>query len=784
MLFGLGVSAVALGATLRVPQDYATIQIAVNAAVSGDSVLVGPGSWAGFNVAIPLTVRSSGGAGATTVTGGGNLIQLNAGADLSLAGFLLVPTGTRALRVRNGARLVATDLIMRDVAITQIGAFAIVERGGTGEFYNVTVERVALGASHGVLDLDGDVIVQDAHFTDNTAQEGGFAYLESATAKLVVTGGAYTGGRAARGGAIYLAGGTLSIDGGAVFSTNTATTSGGAIHVNASTLVDLRDVTFAGNSAPSGGAIYQSPAPGSTIARATFCANHATAGAGGAMYADTPTGTSTWTNNLFVENTATTEGGAVHALKAASAVIANNTFTGNAAGPNGGAALRLKTSGAATVINNVFANSSAGNGVVRDAVVTGAATYDAWYLNSPAHQTGYTLDATHLIDANPLFTAYTANGDCTDDRLWPTKGSPLIDRGDIAMKDSDGTRSDLGAYGGPGAISIADADGDGVLSGDDCDDNDAKIGLPTTWYLDGDNDGWGSGATSACVAPPGASAADGDCNDADGAIHPTATELCDGVDNNCDLAVDEAGAVGSTPWYADDDTDGFGAGPGTTACAAPAGYVGTDDDCDDNDAAFHPGAPETCTDTVDFNCDGSVALADADKDGHPACEECDDSEASIYPGAPELCDGLDQDCDGKVPTEEQDGDGDGSRVCDGDCDDGDATVYPGAPDEPGDGIDADCDGEDGIDTDVVDADGDGFPGGATGADCDDEDPDVNPDAADPPGDGVDQNCSGTDADVLYVGGLPGGCGCRTGNALDARMFVLGLMIITTRRRRR
>jgi hypothetical protein len=47
------------------------------------------------------------------------------------------------------------------------------------------------------------------------------------------------------------------------------------------------------------------------------------------------------------------------------------------------------------------------------------------------------------------------------------------------------------------------------------------------------------------------------------------------------------------------------------------------------------------------------------------------------------------------PVNVQDLDEDGLSPCGGDCDDQDPGVRPGLPDEPGDGVDADCDGEDG-----------------------------------------------------------------------------------------
>lgn len=58
-------------------------------------------------------------------------------------------------------------------------------------------------------------------------------------------------------------------------------------------------------------------------------------------------------------------------------------------------------------------------------------------------------------------------------------------------------------------------------------------------------------------------------------------------------------------------------------------------------------------------------------------------------------------CYGAPPCdddEDRDGDNYGNTYCGygEDCDDGDENIYPGAPDDEGDGVDQNCDGEDGI----------------------------------------------------------------------------------------
>ena len=264
---------------------------------------------------------------------------------------------------------------------------------------------------------------------------------------------------------------------------------------------------------------------------------------------------------------------------------------------------------------------------------------------------------------------------------------------------------------------------------DDCDgeiDEEPSDGL--TWYADADGDGAGDAAatTIACEQPNGYVDNSDDCDDTTDAIGPDATELCNGIDDDCDGGIDEGSATDAGIWYADADGDGFGdAGTPASACEVPSGYVEDATDCNDTTAAAHPGAEEVC-DLVDNDCDGVIdqdGTADApvwhvdgDGDGfggpavsYPAClqpagmsplnSDCDDGNPDVYPGAPELSDGVDNDCDGWGDDHDRDGDGLSDAA------ENDAGTHPDDPDSDNDGV---HDGDEVADgTDPLDPDTDG-----------------------------------------------------------------------------
>lgn len=181
----------------------------------------------------------------------------------------------------------------------------------------------------------------------------------------------------------------------------------------------------------------------------------------------------------------------------------------------------------------------------------------------------------------------------------------------------------------------------------DTDTNSEDTANNNTSDPNGDGDGDGFSVT------------EGDCDDDNENIYPTAEDVfVDGIDQDCD------GLDGP-----DLDGDNF-------ADAAAGG-----DDCDDSDPNISPAANDETVDGIDQNCD-SFDGTDDDGDGYASSsgggEDCNDSDESIHPNTTEICDGLDTNCDGQMLSDERDIDSDGFLGCDNDCDDTDAFTYPGA----------------------------------------------------------------------------------------------------------
>jgi MYXO-CTERM domain-containing protein len=417
-------------------------------------------------------------------------------------------------------------------------------------------------AAYDVLSLDG------VQFENNSASGGGGALLLAFTSDVAVRDSSFEGNEAGgSGGAAYL----YAVDPTALFAdtrfdANTAGAYGGALELEWYAAVEVDGCTFDGNTAASGGgAIYTYVLDSLDLQSSSFCANQSpTGGAVGVVW----TGPDTVRNSVFAENQAD-NGGAIYRYASGSGTIENNTFVGNDATGWGGAYYASWAS-PARFANNIVAGSTDSAGIYADDAADLAGSemgWNGWSDNGPVNGAGYfsvEADTDGNVIGDPLFVAWSDNGGCSDDDLRLSGTSPMRDMGDPKVLDPDGGRSDMGAWGGPGAP-IEDQDGDGFDTTSDCDD--------TT-----------SGS------------------------NPGGTEACDGLDNDCDGTVDGSNAADQPTWYNDLDGDGYGdSSTGTTSCEAPAGSVALPGDCDDQNPYQSPGAEDVCEDGFDQDCSGEDA---------------------------------------------------------------------------------------------------------------------------------------------------------------------------------
>lgn len=635
------------------------------------------------------------------------------------------------------------------------------------------------GTSSAPTDLD----IQSSVFIDNLVEYAGGGAIAIGSSALLqqygslnISGSSFqnnetTISNAGHGGAIFVI--TSSSDdvtiSNSTFEGNTAYVSGGAIYIDGTDQILIELSTFLDNAASSaasynhfGGAIFINDSSDVEVSNSIFCGNEVNqysssyGSTGGGFYVQNTPDVSVH-NTVFQENLSLEGGGGLAGDTVSTFHLKNNTFVGNSS-PDG-AGFWLVNTPTAYLKNNILAHST-GSGAHADDATTGgnSLTYSGWWQNT-TNVSGF-FSMTSGVDGNltvdPEFQAYSADGDCSNELLSLATTSPYIDAGDPNIYDNDGSRSDIGAFGGP---DLEDSDGDGFSALIDCDDTNANA-YPgaaeneslTACREDADGDGYGSTAPSSSQIEAGT-----DCDDSLILVNPIGTEFCDGIDNDCNGSIDD-NPVGGTSYYLDADSDGFGENTATQACTAGANYVEISGDCNDLDPYTYPG--------VAFNDSSTTCMQDHDQDGFghdapsisgiTAGTDCDDTQPAVNTNASELPgDGADSNCDGNEDCY-QDGDGDGyggsstqtsaSLSCSGlgialetgDCDDSDQNAFPGSAE-----IDS-------LTACMLDADGDGYgslfapSGGISGNDCDDSDPNVYYGAPEIPGDGISQDCDNSE----------------------------------------
>jgi hypothetical protein len=774
------------GATVTVGPtgDYATLELALAAIDPYDVIELEETSHDGAEIDVPCTIRP-------------------------VAGFTESPT-IEASSDDNVVYVTSDDVTLEDLTILGTDSARCIAVGwasGVG-LTNITVDGCASqdgDGGHSINIQSSNVWMQNLVATDPTGTDSdGGGHLRISNSVVAITSSQFVNGTAQSGAAIWMTGSYVDID---------------------NTQVEMNDSQL-------GGAIYAEDNPSLNLSVVSFLDNVAGSGEGTDLFLDESTANVQWSSasastdsaayslygylsslyvqgysvvNLaaaklvdsevhYVESTVCTEatdviwtsGGSVQLLNSVfysagsgalvrtdhtDVVVTNSVFVG-ARPVEDVESIAIESVGdkPVDVINSVF--SGFGTDLAVPAI-TGGSLNIGWSLF-------YEVEGTHdgeevagtIVEEDPEYENLSwLAGECGGS-LVHTLDSPLVDAGSPLPEflDIDGTRNDIGHYGGNVfAEPDEDEDGDGFVGLWDClpDNPDAHVGMaevcndgvdndcdPSTndtdasmWYLDADGDGFGDENDAGILScddesKNGYSGLHSDCADDNEDTHRLAADACNGADENCNGANDDD-LRQQTAYWDDLDDDGYGMGhawfPVLFSCEQSVdGYADNLDDCHDGDDRLHPQTwwgPDLDGDDWGESANAVQSCESPDADYTSEVGDCDDDDDDVNPDAQEQCDQIDWDCDGEKANglssqflyldDDDDGYGDPKtelETCEpdiigfvtngDDCNDNLKSVHPGKAESCND-RDDDCNDfvDDGVGTIwYVDGDVDGFYG--------------------------------------------------------------------------
>jgi len=427
--------------------NYPTVQAAVNAATTGDTVLVYPGTYVenvrigGKNIVLTSTKPLDPATVAATILDGGHTASVVTFAGAESASCVL-----RGFTIQH-----SYGFLMPGAGVEGRGTHALIENNV------ITRNGPKFADGGGVWRCDG--VIQNNVITGNGADRGAGLYGCNGTIRgnTIASNKAWFQGPNGGGGGLHSCNGTIE---GNTIENNWAAHHGGGLYGCNGT---IQNNAISGNTALRAGGLCFCAG---TIRNNRITSNSATnwpLTLGGGL-TDCH---GTIENNTIVGNSAMIGGGLFECY----GMVRNNLILGNWADNGGGAALCLGTVQNNTIVGNSARQCGGGMYLSTATVVNCIVWSNSAASSGPAIYGGtpptyscieqWTGGGLGNISVNPRFLKPTGNDnnpdtyDDNDYRLLPV--SPCIDKGNPAAAFNDGARppglgvarNDMGAYGGP-----------------------------------------------------------------------------------------------------------------------------------------------------------------------------------------------------------------------------------------------------------------------------------------------------------------------------------------------